>query len=101
MDRVDVDELIEKNVAKASKRKSYAAGGASLQELAKKQTKSIETTVSGKEKRAESFDTKEKQNEVEEETTEVEQTSPSSNGPKSISEIANLLRNRNSEKGDK
>jgi YidC/Oxa1 family membrane protein insertase len=101
MDRVDVDELIEKNVAKASKRKSYAASGASLQELAKKQTKSIETTVSGKEKRAESLDTKEKQNEVEEETTEVEQTSPSSNGPKSISEIANLLRNRNSEKGDK
>jgi YidC/Oxa1 family membrane protein insertase len=101
MDRVDVDELIEKNVAKASKRKSYVAGSTSLQELAKKQTKSIETTATVKEQHTQSLDTKEKQNEVEEETTEVEQNSPSSNGPKSISEIANLLKNRNSEKGDK
>jgi YidC/Oxa1 family membrane protein insertase len=101
MDRVDIDVLIEKNVAKASKRKaSLPAGGTSLQELAKKQTKSIESTVSDKGKSAEKVETKETQDEVEV-LSETEQTAQPSNGPKSISEIANLLRNRNSEKGDK
>jgi YidC/Oxa1 family membrane protein insertase len=103
MDRINVDDLIEKNVAKASKRRSktIAAGGASLQELAKKQTKSIDSTVSEKGKSTDSFGTKEKQDEVVEESTVVEQTKQSSSGQKSISEIANLLKNRNSEKGDK
>jgi YidC/Oxa1 family membrane protein insertase len=101
MDRVDVDDLIAKNVEKASKRRSIATGGASLQELARKQTKSIDSTVSEKGKSTERLDTKENQNEVVEEVTEAEETSQSSNGPKSISDIANLLKNRNSEKGDK
>jgi YidC/Oxa1 family membrane protein insertase len=94
LDRVDVDELIQKNVAKASKRKTYtAAAGTSLQDLAKKQTRYIESTVSEKE----NMNTTEK--------TEAEEVTPDtgiqSNNPKSIAEIANLLKNRNSEKGDK
>ncbi len=100
MDRVNVDELIEKNVAKASKRKSsIAVGGSSLQELARKQTKSIESTVSEKEKSVERLDTNETQEE--EVTTVEEKSNQPSSGQKSISEIANLLKNRNSEKGDK
>ena len=101
MDRVDIDELIQKNVAKASKRKSsIALGGASLQELAKKQTKSIESTISDKGKSTEKVETKETQDEIEV-ISETDQVAQLSNGPKSISEIANLLKNRNSEKGDK
>ena len=72
-----------------------------MQELAKKQTKSIDSTVSEKVKITEKIDTKETQDDVEEVTKEKVQTSHTSSGPKSISEIANLLKNRNSEKGDK
>jgi len=101
MDRVDIDELIQKNVAKASKRKSSLAPGAtSLQELAKRQTKSIESTVSDKVKSIEKVETKETQDELEV-ISETDQEIQPSNGRKSISEIANLLKNRNSEKGDK
>ena len=98
MDRVDVDELIAKNVAKASKKVSRASslGGTtastSLRDLATKQTKSIESTATEKVK---STDTHEEQME----TTSATEISQEGN-PKSISEIANLLRNRN-EKGDK
>jgi YidC/Oxa1 family membrane protein insertase len=95
MDRVDVDELIAKNVAKASKKKAYLESkGISMSELAKKQTKYIESAAD-KGKSAEKAQNTE--NEPEEEN---KQTSQASTGPKSISEIANLLRNRN-EKGDK
>lgn len=96
MDRVDVDELIAKNVAKASKRVSRASSlggtstGSSLRELATKQTKNIESTVTEK---VSSTDTQE---EAENSTSTTSQSS----NPKSISEIANLLKNRN-EKGDK
>jgi YidC/Oxa1 family membrane protein insertase len=89
MDKIDVDELIQKNVSKASKKKAYLESkGISMSELARKQTKNIDTSASDK-------DTAE-----EEPETETNKTNQSSTGPKSISEIANLLRNRN-EKGDK
>lgn len=100
MDRIDVDDLIAKNVAKQSKRNAYLESkGISMSELAKKQTKYIESTATEKGKSA---DVSEKQGNEEEEVV-VEENSkksqPSTSG-KSISEIANLLKNKN-EKGDK
>lgn len=93
MDKIDVDQLIAKNVAKASKRHKFVeANGLSIQDLAKKQTKSIESTVSvPKENNVKSLES------PEEETETVEETRPSG-GKKSISEIANLLKNRNEQK---
>jgi YidC/Oxa1 family membrane protein insertase len=98
LDRVDVDELIEKNVAKATKRKAYLEkNGVSLEELAKKQTKSIESYATKSIDKTNSNDSQDSTEQSAEETTSQNQ---SSSGPKSISEIANLLKNRN-EKGDK
>lgn len=85
MDKVDVDELIQKNVSKAAKRNKnrHDVKGVSLQDIAKTQTKSIESTVTDKV-------------ESEGETNEDESNSnESSNSPKSISDIANLLKNKN------
>lgn len=102
MDRIDVDELIAKNVAKASKRGSFmktAASGTqttSMQDLAKMQTKSIDSSVYDKAKVTETSDTNSGQ---EDSSSSTDQNTAS--GPKSISEIANLLKNRNIEKGDK
>ena len=98
IDHMDVEELIEKSVAKAAKKKhkteTVTSSGMSLQELAKKQTKNIETTVSEKKDNTE--------NAVEEKTKENTDLTSSdskeenqvSTGPKSISEIANLLKNK-------
>lgn len=98
MDRVDVDELIAKNVAKASKRNKYLESkGISMSELAKKQTKYIDSSATDKGKSTDKIQTVE--NEPEEENN-ITQTNQTSAGPKSISDIANLLKNRN-EKGDK
>lgn len=58
----------------------------SLQELAKKQTKSIDAPIVDKE--------------VVEHDNDNE-SGAETNSPSSISEIANLLKNRSSEKGDK
>jgi YidC/Oxa1 family membrane protein insertase len=97
MDRVDVDELIKKNVAKASKRNKYIESkGVSMSELAKKQTKYIESTATEITKSTESVEKPDEVDEVSTDTTQSVKTS----GPKSISEIANLLKNRN-DKGDK
>ncbi len=103
LDRIDVDDLIAKNVAKASKKKkktftSTATTGASLQQLAKTQTKSIESTVSEKAKISVNNDTVSGQEENKNEQNKDNKPSGSS---KSISEIANLLQNRNTDKGDK
>lgn len=100
MDKIDVDELIAKNVAKASKKRSFmkaAQTGASMQELAKLQTKSIDSSVYNKAKVTESTDTSEGQEESV--NSSSEKSTPT--GPRSISEIANLLQNKNMEKGDK
>ena len=93
LDKVNVDELIEKSLAKATKRnKLLESKGYSVQDLAKKQTRSIESSVKN--------DTDEKQEVTEEPAVKNHVTSQNSSGAKSISEIANLLKNR-SDKGDK
>jgi len=95
LDKVDVDELIEKNVEKAAKKKGKISSSAtaSLQELAKKQTKSINNPVIEKERDSEN------KNRMNQNDTSNDKSEP--HNPTSISEIANLLKNRNVEKGDK
>lgn len=97
LDKVNVDELIQKNVKKASKRNAYLESkGISMSELAKKQTKYIESASTGK-----STDSSVKTNEASVESSEdIDESIQVSSNPKSISEIANLLKHRN-EKGDK
>lgn len=95
LDKVDVDELIEKNVEKAAKKKGKKSSSttASLQELAKKQTKSINNPVIEKKRDSENI------NSMNQNDTSNDKSEP--HNPTSISEIANLLKNRNVEKGDK
>jgi YidC/Oxa1 family membrane protein insertase len=94
MDKVDVDEMIEKNVEKAGKKiGKTSSASASLQDLAKKQTKSINSPVIEKERDSENIDS------TNHSDTSNDKSEPSN--PASISEIANLLKNRNVEKGDK
>lgn len=95
MDKIDVDELIEKSVEKNSKKlsKTTTSSTMSLQELAKKQTKSINSPVVEKERDSENNNNTNNMN------TSNDKSEP--RNPNSISEIANLLKNRNSEKGDK
>ena len=103
MDHVDVEELIEKSAAKASKKRMRKAAitGTSLQEMATKQTKSIDTTVSEKRISSNKADVSEEKEEAVPETDASESSKQKPNSPGSISEIANLLKNRNNEKGDK
>ncbi len=103
MDKINVDELIAKNVAKASKKKkniisSKTTTGTSMQQLARTQTKSIESTVSEKAKVSVNSNSG---NGEEDEKTEQNKNSKPTGNAKSISEIANLLQNRNLDKGDK
>lgn len=89
LDKVDVEALIEKNLEKNSKKIKKNNGNSStmsLQELAKKQTKSINAPTV--------------EHEVVDHDADHESDSET-NSPSSISEIANLLKNRGSEKGDK
>lgn len=97
LDRMDIDELVEKSQEKASKKliKKTNTGGASIQELAKKQTKSIES-VSDNKKDSNKNNTSDKSDSKDDSNGEN-----SSNNPSSISEIANLLKNRSKEKGEK
>lgn len=96
LDRMDIDELVEKNQEKASKKymKTNTAGGPSIQKLARTQTKSIEG-VSDSMK-----DSKSMSNETDDIDRSAEKEESSYN-PTSISEIANILKNRKIEKGDK
>jgi YidC/Oxa1 family membrane protein insertase len=95
MDRMDMDELVEKSTAKANKKlsKTVATGG-SLQELARKQTRTIDTNIPERTKAT----VKEEAPDTEEDSSDTKTKEPYK--PSSISEIANLLKNRN-EKGDK
>lgn len=95
MDKVGVDELIAKSSEKAGKKYTAknASTGTSIQELARKQTRTIDTSVSERAKtpdKADSSENDEASSDKENDTYK----------PTSISEIANLLKNRN-EKGDK
>lgn len=94
LDNIGMDELVEKSSAKASKKfAAKSTTGSSLQDLARKQTKNIESTANVK---------KEEENITATTVSEVDTNSDDSSEykPTSISEIANLLKNRN-EKGDK
>ena len=100
MDKIDVDELIAKNVAKASKKRSFIKApesSKSMQDLAKLQTKSIDSSVYDKAKVTESTDARDGQEDSDNNNNDAN----TSTGPMSISEIANLLKNKNVEKGDK
>ena len=89
MDKVDVNDLIQKNLSKKSKNNNMQSKGITMADLAKTQVKNIEPVV------------KEKQsNPVKEDIQKKAENISTSTNPKSISEIANLLNNRN-EKGDK
>ncbi len=93
MDKIDVDELIAKNVAKASKKRTFIKApesNTSMRDLAKMQTKSIDSSVYDKAKVTESTATSEGQEESANSSSETN----ASTGPKSISEIANLLKNK-------
>jgi YidC/Oxa1 family membrane protein insertase len=95
LDKLDIDELIQKSVEKASKRKpamNMPTSSMSLRELAKKQTKFIDTTVS---------DQGEGSGEVKIPANQGSMPSKASQTNGSISDIANILKNRNGEKGDK
>lgn len=100
MDKVDVETLIEKNLEKAKKKKIKLGidPNASVEELAKKNTKNIESSV-------ESTDEKSTSNYA----NSVKKNYEPSNYKKSdvsykagsIAANANLLKNRNNDKGDK
>jgi YidC/Oxa1 family membrane protein insertase len=100
MEKVDVDDLIQKNIAKANKRKAKLGidPNKSMEELAKKQTKSIEVP-----------DTTEANNSTSSYANSVKKNYEPSNYKKSdvsynsgsIAANANLLKNRNQDKGDK
>jgi YidC/Oxa1 family membrane protein insertase len=99
MERVDVNELIKKNLTKQSKKqtkkKAYLESkGLSMADLARTQTKNIETSV--KEKTESNVSSESESNNA----VSVSQKSKSLNGSKSISDIANIMNSR-SEKGDK
>ncbi len=99
MEKVDVNELIKKNLSKQGKKQSrkkayLESKGLSMADLAKTQTKNIETTVKEK---TESTDTSTSEDKNE---GSVSHKSKSSSGTKSISDIANIMNSRN-EKGDK
>lgn len=102
MDRIDIDELIEKSAKKANKRRA-SMSGSSLQELANKQTKSIDISKSLKDIDSEQIETEDSENESNKKETskDTDNKGKYSYNPNSISDIANLLNNRNSEKGDK
>lgn len=93
MDRIDTDQLIENNVIKASKRKKKVSkidSGISMQELAKKQTKSLEYAkekdIKDKDSKDNDFDTKDTND------NDVDNNSK----PSSISDIANIMKNKSS-----
>lgn len=102
MDKIDVEELIAKNVAKANKRKAKLGinPNVSMEELAKKQTKSLNVETEKNNKNINS--TAGYANSVKK-NYELSQYKKGDGKykPGSISAYANLLSNRNNNKGDK
>lgn len=102
MDKIDIEELIEKNVVKANKRKAKLGidPNATMEELAKKQTKSINAHIPESDENSKSMT---------DFANSVKKNYEASNYKKSdvsysagsISANANLLKNRNNDKGDK
>lgn len=92
LDRMNIDELAEKSMEKVSKKymKSKSTESTSIKELARKQTKSIEGVSDNINNTDNGTDENDRNADNE-----------SSCNPTSISEIANILKNRKIEKGDK
>ncbi|MGB8451080.1 MAG: YidC/Oxa1 family membrane protein insertase [Anaerocolumna sp.] len=99
MDKVDVETLIEKNVMKANKKKAKKGidPNASMEELAKKSTKSIETTVESQDVSTASYANSVKKNY---EPSNYKKSDVSYKAG-SIAANANLLNNRNNNKGER
>jgi YidC/Oxa1 family membrane protein insertase len=99
MEKVDVDELIEKNIMKANKRKAKLGidPNATMEELAKKQTRSIETVEETKNTTTSNYANSVKKNY---EPSNYKKSDVSYKAG-SIAANANLLKNRNNDKGDK
>lgn len=102
MDKIDIDELIEKNVMKANKKKAKLGidPSASMEELAKKQTKSINAHIPENEDSSKSMTDLANSVKKNYEASNYKK-SDVSYGAGSISANANLLKSRNSDKGDK
>lgn len=101
LDKMNVDELIEKSQEKAAKKKAKrinrygnVTSPMSLRELATRQTKNIESTIDEKVNSTDKTDESEQQSSSEETTIESNEDNQVSAAPKSISEIANLLKNK-------
>jgi YidC/Oxa1 family membrane protein insertase len=101
LDKMDVDELVEKSQQKAAKKKAKkvertgdATSPMSLRDLATRQTKNIESTINEKVSSTDNTDESENQNSSEETKSEINEDNQVSTAPKSISEIANLLKNK-------
>ena len=97
LDSVDIDELVEKSQEKAKNKlynNSSSHNGSRIQDLARKHTKSIESIS----------DNSEGANKVNFNDNIDDSDNKNDNdsySPSSISEIANIMRNKNREKGDK
>lgn len=91
LDKMDIDEIVEKSQERAKKKysKSISTSGTSISDLARKQTKSIESKTDS------SVESNIANNSAD------DSDGNSSYTPLSISEIANIMKNKNKEKGDK
>lgn len=101
MDKIDVNELVEKSKAKASAKRAKVSGvtGNALRDAAKTQTKSIESEESNTAKVVESKSTKNYAKMSS--TREISKNSEVSSKAGSIAQNANLLKNRYNGKGEK
>jgi YidC/Oxa1 family membrane protein insertase len=96
MDKVDVEDLIKKNVEKANKKKAKKGNtSVSFEELAKKQTRSIESKEEVKYNSTSDYANSVKKNYDNSNKKDITYKAGS------ISANANLLKNRNNDKGDK
>lgn len=102
LERMDVDELVEKSRAKAAKKRAKRIektgdipAATSLRELATRQTKNIEsTTINERVDSTDKTDESENKDSSEETSAQNSADNQNSTAPKSISEIANLLKNK-------
>lgn len=100
LDKKGIDNIVEENLKKATgKDAKKPASATSMYELARKQTKSIDYTSQekAKEKDKEGINEQASDKPVD----DSDELNKESYKPTSISEIANILKNRSIEKGDK
>lgn len=99
MDKVDLDDMVQKSKEKADAKRAKASGvtGKVLQEVAKTQTKSIETAEQQEESKVKSAKDFAKMTS----TKDINKKSEVSKKAGSIAQNANLLKNRYNDKGEK